>query len=388
MDMSRRAAIALVLGLALAACEPGPDPAPSPEASNPTTRTPAASPVTDCAGPDAAARLVAYTDEGDLWLYDVRKNEPRRVTRDGEGRYEHEPQFLGSHCLVYANSEPTAIELLDLSGAGSVRTIVEERGLIVDLSLSPDRSTISYLHINFDVDGTYRLKQVGIEGGTPVVRHTFSQNPGRGAGSEDEVSVAWSPDGSTILVANTHEGSTSEDDPKAIYLFDRTGRTVVKRWTGTHPRWSPDGRTIYYRGYAGINGQNWYALDVRTMKAVKLGIRPGTNRLVVSPDGAHVAYDTSYFGEYPFEARVSDEAPVVYVYNLATAKETLLKRGALEALWVSASRVLVTNAEGRPRNSLNSWESLGTVTSISVEGDSTVVDMTSTLFDSDVYLGK
>jgi Tol biopolymer transport system component len=383
--MSRRAVLGFVLGLALTACEPGAEPGPNPTTASSRPPTPTISSANLCAHHDAASRLVAYTDARDLWLYDVRKDERRRLTSDGEARYEHEPKFLGSDCLVYANSEPAAIELLDLSGAAPSRRIVEERGLVVDLDVSPDGSTVLYLQINFDVDSTYRLKQVGIEGGTPVVLHTFAQNPGRGAGSEDEVSVAWAPDGSKILVINTHEGSKR---PKAISLFDRTGREVVGQWTGTHPRWSPDGRTIYYRGYAGLNGQDWYALDVRTMKAVKLGIRPATNRLAVSPDGVRVAYDTSYFGEYPLEAKVSDEAPVTYVYNLATRKETLLKEGALEPLWVSVGRVLVTNAKKRPRNSLNSWESLGTVTEISIDGTHTMVAITSTLFDSDVYLGK
>ena len=242
------------------------------------------------------------------------------------------------------------------------------------------------MQIDYDVDATFRLKQVDLLGGEPVVLHAFAPNLGRGAGSEDEVSVAWSPDGSAILVVNTHEHN-GEGPPNSIYLFDATGRNVRERWTGTHPRWSPDGRTIYYRGYAGFNGQRWRALDVQTMTTTSLGIRAGTNNLVVSPDGRWLAYDTSWFGDMPLEANAPDEAPDVYVYDLTTGTEELLKRGALAAVWISATDVVVTNALGPQENSFNSWESLGTVTRMSVDGEGRPAEMTST-FDAAVYLGR
>jgi Tol biopolymer transport system component len=329
---------------------------------------------------------VAYHDKADLWLYDGTADTSRRITADADARYEHEPEFLTGRCLLYASSEPTTIELLDLS-TGESRTIVEERGWITSLDASPDGTSILYLQIDHNVDGTYRLKRVGIDGGTPKTLHTFDPNLGRGVGSEDEVSVAWSPDGSAILVANTH--AYSEAYPRgALYLFDETGSDLRERWTGTHPRWSPDGRTIYFRGYAGENGQRWSALDVRTMQATDLGLLPGTNRLVVSPDGRRLAYDTSVFGDRPSEARFTGEAPAVYVYDLATGAETVLRRGALEPLWIADRTLLVTNAREQGRHSLNSWESLGTVTRISMGGDRSPADMTSTLFEWAVYIGS
>jgi hypothetical protein len=122
------------------------------------------------------------------------------------------------------------------------------------------------------------------------------------------------------------------------------------------------------------------------LQATELGIRPGTNRLVVSPDGRRLAYDTSNFGDTPLEARTTSQAPDVYVYDLSTSTQTLLKRGALEPLWISDRDLLVTNARERGRHSLNSWESLGTVTRISVGGDRSPADMTSTLFGSAVHI--
>lgn len=403
--MQLRAAIAPVLGLLLLACDAGNEPSavasiagasppgstasatrpPSPAASASMTPIPTDAPAINCASEDAPGPLVAYVDAGDLWLYDGTADAARRLSNDGESRIEHAPAFLAGSCVVYASSEPSAIEVVDLVGSAS-RTIVEESGWITALAISPDDASIVYLQIDHFVDSTYRLKRVEVDRGTPEILHTFHANPGRGAGSEDEVSVAWSPDGSGILVANTHE-FTRQDPYGAIYLFDRGGREVRATWTGTHPRWSSDGRTVYYRGHAGVNGQGWSAMDVNTMHSSKLAIRPGTNNLVVSPDGEWVAYDNSWFGDLPNEADKASGAPETYAYNLASGEERLLQRGALGPLWLSGREVIVTNASERGRRSLNSWESLGTVTRVSVGGVRTELNMTSTLFEVAVHLG-
>ncbi len=343
-------------------------------------------PPVSCAEPATSSTLVAYVDAADLWVYDVATDERRAVTDDGDARFERAPKFVGGACLAYANSQPASIELAELAGDGARRTIVEESGWIHDLAMSPDRRSVFYLHIDYDVDQTYRLKQIGIDGGTPEILHTFDANGGRGAGSEDEVSIAFSPDGSAILVANTH-GYSNAFPYGAIYLFDSTGRKVRERWSGTHPRWSPDGETIYFRGHAGINGQSWSALDVRTMDATKLGVTPGTNSLVVSPDGQRLAYDTSTFGDNPSGIASTGEAPIVGIYDLATGAEVILQPGAMGPLWISNGAVLVTNVREPGPDSWNSWESLGTVSRITLDGVRRAVDMSSTLFESAVYIG-
>ena len=386
--------LVLTLGLVVFGCEVGVDPSPAPTGSGtPPSATPSTTsapttpmPAVSCEAPVPTSTLVAYSDAADLWLYDLRADNRRAVTEDGDVRFEMAPTFVGSACLMYASSQPASIELLELAGNGARRTIVEERGWIHDIVMSPDGRSVLYLHIDYDVDQTYRLKQVGIDRGAPEVLHTFDPNLGRGAGSEDEVSIAFAPDGSTLLVANTH--ASSDDFPKgAIYQFDATGRTLLDRWTGTHPRWSPDGRTIYFRGYAGLNGQHWSALNVQTRELTKLGVTPGTNLLVVSPDGRRLAYDTSYYGDSPSETRTSGEAPNVYIFDLETGMETILQKGAMGPLWISNRAVLATNVRESGPDSLNSWESLGTVSRITVGGVRSSVDMTSTLSDSAVLIG-
>ncbi|HUG30907.1 MAG TPA: hypothetical protein VMQ65_10395 [Candidatus Limnocylindria bacterium] len=333
-----------------------------------------------------ASTLVAYVDAADLWVYDAATDRRRAVTDDGDARFERSPAFLDGACLAFTNSEPASIELIELAGQGIRRTIVEEAGWISDFAINLEQRSLFYLHIDHDVDGTYRLKRVGIDGGTPETLHTFNPNLGRGAGSEDEVSVAVSPDGSMLLVVNTHEYSL-EFEFGAIYLFDADGREIRARLLGTHARWSPDSGTIYFRGHAGTNGQGWSALDLESMEATRLGVTPGTNWLVVSPDGRRLAYDTSTFGDSPAGTQSTGEAPNVYVYDLATGMEAILRRGAMGPLWISSRAVLATNVRAPGPDSLNSWESLGTVSRITVGGARRGVNMTSTLFDTAVLIG-
>ena len=353
--------------------------------TNGPTSAPTPMAAISCTEPVTTSTLVAYANAGDLWIYDLKADGRRALTTEGEGRDEFAPAFVNGACLAYASSQPASIELLELGGEGARRTIVVESGWITDVAVSSDGRSAFYLHIDHDVDSTYRLKRVGLDGGPPEILYTFDANLGRGAGSEDEVSIAFSPDGSTLLVVNTHEFSR-EFENGAIYLFDETGREVLQRWAGTHARWSPDSRTVYFRGHAARAGQDWSALDLRTMEVTRLRVTPGTNGLVVSPDGRRLAYDTSTFGDLPLGTRSTGEAPNVHMYDLAAGTEAILQRGAMGPLWISNRALLATNVREPGPDSLNSWESLGTVSRITIGGAGSAMGMTSTLFDAAVWI--
>jgi hypothetical protein len=336
---------------------------------------------------------VAYVEAGDLWLFEVASNERRQLTSDGDATAEWSPAFAAPGCVVLATARigsDAAIELLELAPGGSRQVVVEETGAIRSLAVHPRTSEIAYLHIDYDLDSTFRLKRLVI-GGQAATAHAFAMNLGRGGSSEDEVSVAWSPDGARLLVANTHE-FTSEFAMGSIYVFDATGSEVLARWPGTHPRWSPDGQAVYFRGHAGDEDSDsgWQLMDLATMVAVRLDMRTGSNGAAVSPDGRYVAYDTSSFGDLPTRAVVTGMPPNVYLFDLRAGQERLLLRGAMAPIWISPDGMLVTDMSlGAPKPDVwggQVWDPLGTVTELSIDGDAAPVAMTSTLNEPAVLL--
>lgn len=345
--------------------------------TDPITPVPQPSPSVSfhAATPTDHARLVAYVAQNDLWVYDVDADRSTRLTSGGEENREDDLAFYGDGYVLYSSSDPTGIQAIRVSGGPSI-TIVEEQGTILDFDVSPDGATIVYIQVDHEADSTHRLKRRSINGEAAVVLRELGVPPGRGAGSEDEVSVAWSRDGRSILVTDTH----LDLDPRASILWlDAEGKNVVAPWSGTHAQWSPDGKTIFYRGYAGLGDSRWRALEIATKSKRTMGFREGSNNLVISPDGSSVAYDTSWFGDTPGGTVVTEGEPIVYVYDLRSGRETLLKSGSVFPIWITPDLLIATDATPpKSGRTLNSWEPTGTVTKLGLDGASERVSISST----------
>jgi len=344
-------------------------------------RQPPTTPSASAPEPSGERGYVAYVahqpDQRDLWLYDVAMDRATQLTFDGDERFERDPAFLGDEVLYVASdseSSRSSIEAISVAGAAP-REIVREEGSILGFGVSPDGSTIAYLSFKYEGSTAHRLKLVDASGGRPSAVRTIGHVIGRGAGSDDEASVAWAPDGASILVTDTH---VSVDRTLGLFLLEPTGQDVAEPWAGTHARWSPDGRTIYYRGHVETGDDSWFALDVESRRTQAIGVRPGANNAVVSPDGSSIAYDTSSFGDH---LRVRPRVPqAVYRYDLPSGPETLVAENAIAPLWISGGEILVTDVTvpGPRANTLNSWEFAGTVTKVGEDGTWSAVAIAST----------
>lgn len=99
-------------------------------------------------------------------------------------------------------------------------------------------------------------------------------------GSFDETSPAWSPDGTKIAFVSNRTADKDKNENTDIWVMDaKSGASMLQltTWAGedTHPKWSPDGKTIAYNSSSSnqnftMYGQNNIAIVPSTGGAVKL----------------------------------------------------------------------------------------------------------------------
>ena len=177
---------------------------------------------------------------------------------------------------------------------------------IISPSWSPDGSRIAY---------------VSFESRKPVV-YVHSLATGQRAAVANfrgsNSAPGWSPDGRTLAVALTRDGSSQ------VYLLNSDGSGTPRRITSssgidTEPRFAPDGRSLYFTSDRGGSPQI-YRMPVEGGEAVRVTFGSSYNvspRL--SPDGRTLAFITRRDGRF-----------LVATKDLASGSEQLLSDGGRE----------------------------------------------------------
>jgi hypothetical protein len=183
---------------------------------------------------------------------------------------------------------------------------------------------------------------------------SFPELLGRGVGLEDEVSVAWSPDGKSMLVVDTFR-----DPPLKVtmWVLDLEGKDIVPARTGTFGRWGSDSKTIYYKDYSGSG--DWFRLSMSDNKRTTLAIPAERLNPAVSPGGNLIALNGG------------GSKPSVYAFDLAKGSEVKIGAGVVP-VWLSDTEVAVTDvractAEEECFEALP-WKPLGTASKLRVDG--------------------
>jgi dipeptidyl aminopeptidase/acylaminoacyl peptidase len=359
-------AIALV-ALVLAACGGKDEPGTQASQSPTTSPTPAVGPAlvysttSNCPSSSCAAAEWAADRENDLWIYEIESGTHYRLTADGDIVVEVLPQFTGRNTVSFVQGieeqKPgSALFELDLKAGSSAKELFKvEGGTIFRYDWSSDGSSVAFL--NFDDEGASALRIWTRSDGKIRTVKSFPALLGRGVGLEDEVSVAWSPDGKSILVVDTFR-----DPPLKVtmWVLDLAGKDIIPARAGTFGRWGSDSKTIYYKDYSGSG--DWFRLSASDNKKAKLAIPDERLNPAVSPRGDFIALNDG------------GSKPSVYVFDVEKGIERKLAAGVVP-VWLSDMEMAITDV--RPCTAEEEcfeappWKPLGTASTLRAGGTKT-----------------
>lgn len=318
-----------------------------------------------------ALKAIAYVGtDGGLWLYEVSSRRSTQLVKSSSNILISQPRFIGSNQIDYietddghANAKIISVQL-DLN---KKRTVLKRNPDGIDAFgwTSKDRS-LAYVRegnppgIRLDEGGTSD-RQI----------RTLVTSGGRDFVQEDEISIAWSPDGRSVLAVNTTQSDS-------IVVLDRSGHVLTRPIFGSDARWLPDGAHIIYRDNADFAAvrTNWLELDLRTNGTRLVARTADRVRARLSPDGKQLAYD--------------DGLTKSFILDLSTGKERLLVRGAIAPVWTSSKTLLLTRVRPCKEGECDPtqpWVALGRSEAITTDGlPKTALSISSTV-DADLFFG-
>jgi Tol biopolymer transport system component len=179
----------------------------------------------------------------DIWILDLARNVPTRVTSSRLD--ERSPAWSpdGARIAFIAGSSQSTkhtIFVRPTDGSASPRPVAEVGGNAGGLSWVPDGTALLFASRSAQPGGGGDILSVSLSGASvpvPVIASEF-----------DERSPAVSPDGRWLAYRSNESGS----DEVHIVAFRRPGPHVqVSNGGGASPRWSVDGKEIFYTVHEG-----------------------------------------------------------------------------------------------------------------------------------------
>ena len=228
-------------------------------------------------------RLLAYDvadgDSRDVWIYNFALQQPTRFTLGGNN--SDAVWSPDGKQLLYTRGTQPGYQLVirPADGAQGERVLVQGSSPMFARNWSPDGRIVTYDF--YSPDGV-SIREVPASGGAPA-----EYIPGGGGNKSAE---RISPDGKWIAYASNESGQ------QQIYLESfpqRTGKWQVSTAGGGQPRWSPDGRRVFFLSpedkimvadlaFAPAGPQ---VSQVREMFAVPPSLTTGGNPLDLTRDG-------------------------------------------------------------------------------------------------------
>jgi serine/threonine protein kinase len=225
---------------------------------------------------------IVFADRDDtLWTMDLRRGTKTRLTFDNEGVSAYALWSRDGRRVFFASNRSGTWEIYAVPGGGGAATrVLERKGNQFPSSFAPD--------------GTLLFNE-RIKGRTGAALMTLNPNgtvqPFLAAASSSYVGGQFSPDGKTVAYISDESGR----DEIYVRPFGSSGDAVpVSTDGGIAPRWSIDGREIYYKHgdafmAASISNANGTLTAGDPRKLFEIQAAPGRSTFQagysVAPDG-------------------------------------------------------------------------------------------------------
>jgi Tol biopolymer transport system component len=326
----------------------------------------------------ALSRYVEGVSAGqeDVWLYDVRTDRTRRLTKSGGREREILPRFRGDkeisfilHRVAGTPAHPQVRDSVVImnTATGAKREVTAFDGEeVIDHRWSSDGAKLALVLRDVAAGERHNLRIFDSKDGSVRDLPVLGPTSGRGKDLDDEVSLAWSSTDSSLLVVDTFLQAK-----ESVLLVDVASGSVSLSVDGTNARLSPDARTLYFRDReAAPTGQaRWYQMDVSSRSRSPLDATSDTHNAALSRDGRYLAH---VYGENPSDM-------TLYLYDIIGKTERAITREYSDALWVSREAFVATKLEGCSGATCDSPSIAIATSRFSLSGRSKSIDLGSTL---------
>ena len=190
--------------------------------------------LTDPALSPGGDRIAMGDREDMLWTMDLRRGTRTPLTQDGDGSNAYPVWNRHGSQLTFASNRTGDWEIYSVpAGGGPAKRLLERKGNQFPSSYAPD-GTLLFIERSKGRTGA-DLLTLALDG--KVTPFLDAQPPGKVGGQ-------FSPDGHAVAYVSDESGR----DEVYVRPFARPGGAVpVSSDGGNAPRWSPDGREIFYR---------------------------------------------------------------------------------------------------------------------------------------------
>jgi eukaryotic-like serine/threonine-protein kinase len=195
-------------------------------------------------------RIVVEVAGGDLWMQDTTRATITRLTAAETIGNTFAAWTPDAHRVVFRTL--TGLRWIDPDGGGGSQPIPGTSVVDIPSSVSPDGQILAFIRQSEAASDLYAVSLTGEVGPHPIVSTSGYDGGGQ-----------FSPDGRWLAYVSNESGQF-EVYVRPYPTADRRA-TPLSTQTGTHPRWNPAGKELFYR-----SGDRMMVVDVATSPDLKL----------------------------------------------------------------------------------------------------------------------